>query len=313
MSIFLVAINDIIAQVNPLGLYVDIDGKVKFWRSEANFNGNVDDTVYITCNAETQLYDLRNLRLNYLTILEAPKSNWTMPSNLDPSRINDTSGYCVVNKNTNPYFSIQPSFFDSISLSTSVVEIKMPANQNHEFFSDYIRGDGLNDSIIGLVKSKLNLLIERFYGKLLPDEQLNHLRSEISYHDTVIEKIAIYDFLVDMIVTYEYDGNGRLSKVIGYHWNLGVEVDSLKYDNSGNLIYYSREQLGTNRNEYFFSYDKHGRVVKLIENYSSPATKNSIDISYSHQVKFTYDSFGIMFSKALLQEENWLTYYFEIK
>jgi hypothetical protein len=159
----------------------------------------------------------------------------------------------------------------------------------------------------------LNNLIDRFYGKLLPYEQINQLRDEISYHDTVIEKNAIYDYLVDMIVTYEYDGIGRLRKVLGYHWNLGIEVDSLKYDKSGNLIYYSREQLGTNRNEYFFNYDKFGRLTNFTENYTTPVSENSIDISYSRQVTFTYSSVGIMNAKAELHEGNWLTYYFEIK
>jgi hypothetical protein len=306
-------ITSVVAQVNPTGLYVDIDGKIKFWRSEANFNGNLDDTVYIIHKGETQLYDLRNLKFNYLTILEAPRSNWTAPSNLDPSRVNDTSDYRIQYNSINPTFLNPLISFDSISLNTYVVEETIPAFQHQEFFSDDVRGVGLNDSILHLVTNKLNDLIDRFYGKTLPYEQINQLRHEISYHDTVIEKNAIYDYLVDMIVTYEYDGNGRLRNVLGYHWNLGIEVDSLKYDKSGNLIYFSREQLGTNRNEYVFSYDTFGRLTNYTENYATPVSENSIDISFSKQVSFTYNNDGIMNSKSELHEGNWITYDFEIK
>jgi hypothetical protein len=198
-------------------------------------------------------------------------------------------------------------------LNTNVVEATIPSLQNQEFFSDDIRGVGLNDSILHIVKNKLNDIIDRFYGKFLPYEQINQLRNEISYHDTVIEKIAVYDYLVDMIVTYEYDGNGRLSKVLGYHWNLGIEVDSLNYDKSGNLIYYSREQIGSNLDECFFNYDKFGRVTSFTKNYSTPVSENSIDISYSRQVSFTYNSVGIINSKAELHEGNLITYYFGIR
>ena len=58
------------AQVNPLGIYIDTDGKAKFWESEANLNGNLDDTVFVTCGAKTHLEDLRNLKLINLTFLE---------------------------------------------------------------------------------------------------------------------------------------------------------------------------------------------------------------------------------------------------
>jgi hypothetical protein len=265
-TISFIATKDIVAQINPLGIYVDIDGKVKFWRSEANFNGNLDDTVYITHNSETQLYDLRNLKFNYLTILEAPRSNWTTPSNLDPSRINDTSDYSITHNTINLYFSHPKISFDSIILNTNVVEATIPSLQNQVFFSDDIRGVGLNDSILHIVKNKLNDIIDRFYGK-----------------------------------------------VLGYHWNLGIEVDSLNYDKSGNLIYYSREQIGSNLDECFFNYDKFGRVTSFTKNYSTPVSENSIDISYSRQVSFTYNSVGIINSKAELHEGNLITYYFGIR
>lgn len=299
------------AQINPLGLYVDIDGKVKFWKSEANFNGNVDDTVFITLDNTIQLYDLRNLRLNYLTILEAPRSNWTSPSNLDPSKINDTT--IEVPSNTMNFFvSNTPVFFDSIQIISTAINQKKDCH-NQEFFLDDIRGDGLTDSIIGVVQRKLEQFVHRYSDKSIPDKELEQLRNDISTYDTIVNKIAIYDYLVDKMVVYRYNENGCLSMVLGYHWSLGLEVDRAKYDKYGRINYYAREYVGMNTNEYFFKYDKFGRVKYMVEKYKSPSTDHSIEISYSIKVKLTYDNLGMLNSKSELQDGKWLTYFFEIK
>lgn len=307
------AITSGIAQINPLGLFVDLDGKVKFWTSEPNYNGNLDDTVIITFNDETSLYDLRNLKYDYLTILESPGSDWTVPSNLDPSSINDTTQYCSADNAINITFPESSIIFESMSSESIVIYEPLSASQREYRFSDDIRGDGLNDSNISLVKIKLNEFAERFQGKSLPEEDMNHLHSEISYPDTLIENRAVYDYVVDMLVAYEYDKGGLLQKVLGYHWSLGIEVDRFRYDSSGNLIYFSREELGANLTEYFFNYDKHGRVETFTENVYSQATEDSIDVSYSEKFKFTYGSSGTMNSKAEWVEGNWRTYYFEVK
>ena len=313
LTICLLTTTDFVAQINPLGLYVDIDGKVKFWEGEPNFNGNIDDTVYVTMNGETQLEDLRNLRYNYLTFVVSPRSNWTTPSNLDPSRVNDTTAFYYQNSVFNTNFPSVIFFTDTLAITTFKLPETKAARQQQLFFTDDIRGDGLNDSIVNLVKIKLNDLIQRFSGKLLPSEEMDQLRTEISYHDTVIDKIAVYDYLVDMMLTFEYDEDGLLKKGLAYHWNLGIEVDNLKYDKAGNLIYFSREELGLNTHEYFFKYDRLGRLKTVKENYRTPISENSTNDSYSKEIKLTYNAAGILNSKTEIQDGIKLTYFFNVK
>jgi hypothetical protein len=313
-----IAITDIVAQINPLGLYVDIDGKVKFWENEENRNGNVDDTVYISFNSDRHLDDLRNLKYNYLTLIEAPSSDWITLSNLDPSRINDTSrSIAHDSKFSVDTYTFGENHFCYSYLTNQSFFIKIDTSSNDSrkhLFSDESRGTGLTDSVLILVKSKLNDYINRNCGNLYSDEELEQLHKEISTYNTIIDGVAIFDYIVDLIVTYDYDKKDRLTRVLGYHWSRPVEVDSLKYDKAGNLSYYSREQIGSGgRREYFFKYDKSGRVTNVKERYCSAVSKNSIDISYSNDIKFTYNKIGKMNSKAVLQEGKWLSYYFEIK
>jgi hypothetical protein len=313
----IIAMPDIIAQINPLGLFVDIDGKVKFWENEANENGSIDDTVYISFNGETLLYDLRNLKYNYLTLIEAPSSDWITPSNLDPSRINDTSQSTSYDSKFSmgtytfgeDHFSYH--YFNDQSLQL-IIDTLSNDSRKH-LFSDESRGAGLTDSVLTLVKSKLNNFVNRNYGKSCSDEELEQLQKEISSYDTVIDYVANFDYIVDLIITYDYDKKNRLTKVLGYHWNHSVEVDSLEYDNAGNLSYFSREQIGSGRREYFFKYDKSGRVTIVKERYRSEVPKNSINIAYTNDIKFKYNKAGTMISKAVLQDGKWLSYYFEIK
>ncbi|MBX7153471.1 MAG: hypothetical protein K1X91_00825 [Bacteriodetes bacterium] len=319
LSLSIIIITDGVAQINQLGLYVDINGKVKFWESKPNRNGNIDDTVYITYKGVTHKDDLRNLKYDYLTLLEAPDVGWSDPSNADPSRINDTSRYESLkspvaftsfsngNNTTTVYYAVQQDF--SLKMDTSFKN----KSKNKRLFSDEIRGVGLTDSVLSLVKSKLKDYIHRNYGKPWSDENIERLHHELSSYDTVIDGIAKFDYLVDFINTYEYDNNNRLTRVVGYHWSQPVEVDSIKYDKAGNLIYFSREQLGMRRSEYIFRYNKFGRVINATECYKYAVSENANEITYYKKMKFTYNNTGIMNSKADLLEGNWNTYFIEIK
>jgi hypothetical protein len=317
LAISIIAMTDIVAQINPLGLYVDVDGKVKFWENEANRNGNVEDTVYISFNGDTHLEDLRNLKYNHLTLIEASSSDWITPSNLDPSRINDTSrSISNGSKFAVNTYAFGENHFTYYYLSNQRISIKMDTSSNYKckrLFSDESRGSGLNDSVLSLVKSKLNHYINRNYGKPWSGEKLEQLHKEISAYDTIIDGVAIFDYIVDLIIAYDYDEKDRLTRVLGYHWSQPVEVDSLKYDKAGNLIYFSREQIGMKRREYFFKYDKSGRVTSVHERERSAGSENSIDVSFSNKIKFTYNKVGVMNSKTVLREENWFTNYIEIK
>lgn len=313
--IFLIAYNSI-AQ-NPLGIYLDIDGKVKFWESEANRNGNLDDTVYVTFSGEKQLMDLRNLKYDHLTFLEAPRGFATSSCNLDPSRVNDTTrSYDSENQinSTNFIFDINQALF--ILEYTKLDDTSKISSEQNQFLDD-IRGDGLNDSTIKEVKEILLEYINRYTGKWEPYEAREELQSKLSTPDTVIEQKAVYDYLVDLFVAYNYDKMNRLTKVIGYHCSLGVEVDSLNYDLTGKLIYFSRDKIGSIRNEFFFEYNDYNQVSNVIYIYSTVGTNRDTPQYTNPQIqkmKFTYNPEGIMNSQSQLQKDgNWLTTYYEIK
>jgi YD repeat-containing protein len=316
--IFLAALSttESIGQVNPLGVYIDIDGKVKFWETEENRNGHLEDSVLITFNGKTELSDLRNFKYDYLTIVEAPRARWTLPNNIDPSIRYDTTQITRTDSarlsNAEATQNFFPFFWALKSVPKPVAKTLGPA-----YFMNDIRGAGLNDSILNIVKSKLTDYANTHYNKYLPDEARNDLRTELSSPDTVINGITVYDYLVDMLVIYDYDKKKRLSRVLGYHWDYGVELDSLKYNKAGNLIYFSRESIGGTRNEYFFKYNKLGKVSDLLHQYSSVG-HNADSPSYTnpdrHSTRFTYDKTGRMNTQSHWQKEKtWLTSYFEIK
>jgi hypothetical protein len=142
---------------------------------------------------------------------------------------------------------------------------------------------------------------------------MNHFHSEISYADTVIENRAVYDYVVDMLVAYEYDKGGLLQKVLGYHWSLGIEVDRFRYDSSGNLIYFSREELGANLTEYFSAMINMAEWKLLPRMSTLRQPKTQLMFHTLEKFKFTYGSSGTMNSKAEWVEGNWRTYYFEVK
>lgn len=314
LALSVIAITSAFAQINPLGLYVDIDGKVKFWESEANENGEVDDTVYITVNGERYLDDMRNLKYHHLTIIEAPSADWISLSNLDPSRINDTSrnntfgnGYGI---NSFSFGENHYSYYYLNNQFTILTIDSTATNNSKRLFTDESRGEGLTDSVLLLVKLKLTDYVS---NRPWSDEKLEKLHTEISGYDTMIEGVAHFDYIVDLFLAYDYDKKDRLTRVLGYHWNQTLEVDSLKYDKKGNLIYFSRQQLGINKSEYFFKYDKFGRVVGVDTRYLSFGSENSIESTRANNIKFTYNNLGKVNSKSVLDDGILLTYYFDIK
>lgn len=304
------------AQINPLGIYIDIDGKIKFWESEANPNGNVDNPVYIRCGVDTSFYDLRNLKYDHLTFLDAPRGSSTFPSNIDPSRVNETMPLEGFTEHQ-PYSTM--FIVDTIALiyklpdSTKLADLDLVKTQKMRF-RDEVRGDGLTDSIVETLKTKLTGYIKHYYGKHEPFEAREELHTEISHYDTVINKQAVYDYLVDKLVFYKYR-NDKLTSIMGYHWNLGVEFDSLRYDEFGNLIYFSRESIGSLRDEFYFEYNQNGQVIlaKSFLSGSIGESKNDLITDYIIEtLRFTYSTSGILNSKSVLQKSGkWHTCYFQ--
>ena len=305
------------AQINPLGVYLEIDGKINFWHCEANRNGQVTDTVILTYNNDKEIIDLRNLKYDLLTFVDAPRTIWTSPCNIDPSRINDTIEPEPINdiNYLNPIisFSIEPFVLNN----TILIENKNSSVVKNNYFADDIRGDGLNDSTIAVVKNILSKYINQYYNSDPSIDNREKLRYKLSMPDTIINHKAVYDYLVDLFIVHDFDTNQNLSRVIGYHWNYGLEIDSLKYDPLNRLIYFSRESIGSIRQQYFFTYDKYSRVTQ-VKNYYSTVGINAERASYTksdmYTMKFTYNKSGKINSKSHLQKDGkWITTYFEIK
>jgi hypothetical protein len=317
--VFIVAIFSIhySAAQNPLGLYIDIDGHVKFWTAEANRNGNVDDTVFVSYNGTRELIDLRNLKYNYLTLLEAPREAATSKCNLDPSARYDTTVVSEVETQFKPIgYSLTFSQLNYYGTPTIEYMTNDTSPKQNEFADD-IRGIGLNDTNIKEVKTILAAYINRLKGKWEDDDDREALRKKLSLPDTIIEKKAVYDYLIDLFVVHNYDSKNRLTKVIGYHWDLGVEVDSLSYDKRGKLIYFSRDKIGSIRNEFFFKYNKYALVSDVKHVYTTVGiNKHTTQYAHPevHKMKFAYNNAGKMSAQSHLQNDGtWVTLNYEFR
>lgn len=301
---------------NPLGLYLDIDGHVKFWETEANLNGNVDDTVLATFQGKQELLDLRNLKLEHLTFLEAPRHRGTDPSNIDPSRRYDTTETEVIEpiETDGLFFNIIPTLWslDSIALADSMDQAAAPKH-----FLDDVRGLGLTDSALRDVNVVLDDYIKRFTGKWEPDEARDSLNKKLSECDSLVDYKPYCDYLVDLYVKYEYDTKEQLTRVIGYHWDLGVEVDQLMYDRKGHLIYFCRDKIGSIRTSFRFSYNRRGKVKEMKKEYNTTGP-NAGSSQYTHPefstMRFTYDKSGMLNSQSYLNKDGtWNCVQYEIR
>ncbi len=301
------------AQTIPLGLNLTSGGKIVFSEGEPNYNGNLDNPVEVTCDgAESYMEDLRNVKYNMLTIVEFPDESWVLPSQNDPSRMNDTTSY-YDSENNDSYFGLfydttQTFYFvldSSLSNAENVVSDSKPAQPT---FNDDIVGLELTDERVAMLKQKLRNYVNDHYGKVEPYSDQNDLQIELSHEDSVVDKYAVYDYLVDKLVFYNYTGD-FLTSVIGYHYNYGVEFDSLRYDAAGNMTYFSTEGIGSIRNEYYMEYNKFNQVVKVTNHYSSAG--NTDEESYIHPdieiLKFEYNTNGNVISKSrYLEDGTWL-------
>lgn len=281
------------AQVIPHGLYIDFDGKVKFRDAEPNLRGYVEDTVFVIFYNDTIVDDLYNVLYNDLTLIESPDDGWTLPSSGDPSRVNDTTEFNERSYSNNPLtFNVPTIWIDTFVLQETQKEL---INK----YSDLIRGDKLTIENIEKIRTLLQKYQRENYGMAIPYQTRNDLYVELSHYDSVVDKIAVYDYLVDHVVFYNYDSE-KLTSILGYHWNLGVEFDSLHYDKRGKLVYFSRESLGSIRNEFFFEYDRKKRVISSKHFYSiTPNSDEGLMVREEHEtVNYEYKK-GTLISKSV--------------
>ena len=301
---------------NPLGLYLDIDGQVEFWETEANLNGNVDDTVIATFQGKQEILDLRNLKLEHLTFVDAPRHRDTDPSNIDPSRRYDTAETEVIEpiETDGLFFNIIPTLWssDSITIADSTDQAAKPKH-----FLDDVRGLGLTDSALGEIKAILDEYIIRYTGQWEPNESRDSLNKKLSVCDSFVEYLPYYDYLVDLYVKYEYNDKEQLARVIGYHWDLGVEVDRLAYDKKGRLIYFCRDKIGSVRTSFRFSYNRRGKVKEMQKEYNTTGP-NKESSQYMHPefstMRFSYGKNGLLNAQSYLKKDGtWNCVHYKIR
>jgi hypothetical protein len=290
------------SQINPIGLLLNLNGTIEVHTGPPNYNGNIDNPVYVICDTDSVIWDLRNVRYDQLTIIEAPK--FIYPSNLDHSHeeYENTPDFDSINSTISIYG--KDSSFIIFNNDSAVFS----ANNTNRF-RDEIIGIGMIDSInIQLIKTKLSNHIKLYLGNSTDEEDLQRIYYELSTPDSIVDGEERYDYLIDKLIFYNYESN-KLTSIMGYHWNYGLEFDSLNYDSFGNLIYFLREEIGSVRNEISLSYDKKNRVTGMMHkhgyNDSSPTIIES---------KFTYDSNGILTSKSTRKDNgSWETCEIKLK
>ena len=304
LFLFLVFQSCVNAQWIPLGLDISPEGKVLFSHFPPNFNGNLDDTTYILENGEQYLWDRRNVNYSFLTIFEAPEEY--VSSNLQPSRMYDTTGYfepVFVGSQWVSHYNFD--FTDRVyPVADSLSETYDP-----DKFYDELQGLGLNDSIGKVLKRKVEEYAYRYMGNMVPEEVEKSLQVELSEVDTVINGKYVYDYLADQFKYYTYQ-NDKLVRAIAYEWNGSVEFDSLKYDLKGNLVYFSREQIGVVKDEYCFEYNTQNKLVEV--------SYNNYYFGYPEQDRiprvweFGYDKKGVINRRfELLTDGSWSSVYFQ--
>lgn len=289
------------SQINPIGLLLNLNGTIEVNTGPPNYNGRLDNPVYVICDIDTVLWDLRNVRYDQLTIIEAPE--YIYPNNLDPSYEEYENILDFDYKNlTIPTYETNSSFINFNNDSA----VFNATNTNR--FQDVIIGTGKINNNIQLIKTKLSNQIKYYLGNYSEEEELQRIYYELSTADSIVDGEMRYDYLIDKLIFYNYEAN-KLISIMGYHWDYGVELDSLQYDSLGNLTYFLREAIGSFRNEILLSYDKNNRVIGMVQ--ISGYADSSPIITES---KFTYGLNGILNSKSIRTEKSdWETCEIKLK
>lgn len=295
---YLLLSQKISSQVIHYGLEVSEKGTIVFSRAEENRNGILEDTTDVTCEIGQSRYqdDWRNVKYDFLILMDYPDETWTMPSNGDPGYEGDSLPEETGKSGKNQLVTVV--LFTDTLLDDSTRQDRI---EPVPLFRDEIDGLGLTDSRVADAREKLETYICENYGRLTEWKEQNQLYTALSCPDTIIHKQRIYDYLVDRLVFYTYEGD-RLTAVTAYHWNLGVECDSLRYDKYGNLRYLTREKVGSIRYEYCFDYNESNQLIESTFVYCSagsipyePFGKDLPEVT-----RFGYDASGTICSKSVV-------------
>lgn len=278
-------------QVLPFGIMMDIRGQLQKVE-DINYRSYIVDTIYLEYNNKFEFGDVGNFIQSFLMFLEPPTQYSQTPSNMDPSRQYDTSYVEEIPYNSNQYY---PYFYTPISIATLFVDTisffldSIQESPNPCFIPLYDEWVGLNvnDSNLVEIKTIVRNYVTELWGKNDRDDKRWELHQILSEPDSIVEKIPVFDYVVDRAVFYNYQDT-FLNSILGYHWNYGVEIDSMRYDSKGNMSYYARETPGVFRHELHFQYDKKRRIISVEKVYLSWLDQNKEYYEESIREKYLY-------------------------
>jgi len=296
------------AQVIPFGLMMNEKGKLQQVEG-INYRGYIVDTIYLEYNNNFEFGDVGNFIQSFLIFMEPPGDYSRYPTNLDPSRIYDTSYVEEIPFNSNQYY---PYLYNPISTATFFVDTisyfldSVQNSPNPTFIPHYDEWVGLNitDSNLVQIKSILRDYVTELWGKNDRDDKRWELHQILSEPDSIVEHIYVFDYVVDRAVFYNYKDT-FLQSILGYHWNYNVEIDSMRYDRKGNIIYYARETPGVFRHELYFKYDRHRRIISVDKVYLSWVDQNKefYEESIRESYQYKYNKQGKISEIKVIQKD----------
>ncbi len=296
------------AQVIPFGLMMTVSGKLEQVEM-LNYRSYIKDTFYIEYQNQYCYGDPENFTTSFLLLIEPPSDYSKTPSNMDPSRRYDTSYVeeipsipnqyyiSLYNPTASVYYLIDTTIFFQDTLHSS----EKPAFQPH--YDEWI-GLNITDSNLVQIKSILRNYVHQLWGKNDRDDLRWELHQVLSEPDSIEEKIPCFDFILDQVLFYNYQDT-FLTSILGYHWDYGVEIDSLRYDKKGNVIYYARETPGVFRHELHFKYDHKKRIISIDKVYLTWLDQNDDDYEESirENYQFKYNREGKLAEIVVSQKD----------
>lgn len=277
------------AQVIPFGLMMNEKGRLQ-QVEDINYRGYIVDTIYLEYNDKLEFGDVGNFIQSFLILIEPPSDYSRTPSNMDPSRQYDTSYVEVIPpySTSESIFFINPQTNYPYSIDSNVVfTVCIDSIREASFQPHYDEWVGLNvtDSNLVQIKSILRNYVSELWGRNDRDDKRWELHQILSDPDSVVDKIPVFDYVLDLVLFYNYQDT-FLQSILGYHWDYGVELDSLRYDRKGNIIYYARETPGVFRHELQFKYDRQRRIISVDKVYLSWLDQNNE--FYEESIRETY-------------------------
>lgn len=288
----------------PLGVYVDVDGKLNFWESEFNYNGNLTDTVCIRYSGGLFYSDLRNVKYDLLTIFEPPGDNEFLPSSMDPSKQFDDTLDTTSDERANTenlewhsvYFWNDSSEFSDATIAF-ICDEKTDQKLNLPWMQNTNRGVGISSEMEPIIQQQLNEYIDCNAGYWEEEDAFWNLHMDLSEIDSVSNQKACFDFLLDYWLNCSRNESGQLVSVCSYNWDSGVEILQLDYEPNGQVSLIRHEKIGGIANEYAFYYNAKAQVIEVEQCYATVGSNRST-LSYAYPIRtrkrFEYNESGII-------------------